>query len=120
MWKQAVVLGVVMLTINSGSLWLYHHYFAAKTAIVDLDSVLKQHVQHYGSLGFDQKQSSLIAQTFGRVMETSLQDFKGNGYLILVKQAVVEGNYADLTSELNSRIESQVAPLVDQIRKEGH
>ena len=114
----AVALLALVLASNAMSLWIYHDYYASKLAIVDLEDVLKDHVNRYGRMGLNEKQAASVAQTFGHAMETRLADYQSMGYLVLVKQTVVKGVEDDLTADLKDMIEADVAPLVEQIQSE--
>lgn len=109
----------IVLATNAISLWFYHDHYASKPMTVDLEDVLKDHVNRYGRIGLTEKQAATVAKSFGHAMESGLSEYEQRGYLVLVKQAVVKGEGGDLTVDLKNRIEAEVAPVVAELQSGG-
>lgn len=107
---------LLILALNAASLWLYHKHYALQIATVDLEAVLKDHVNRYGQMGLDEKQTAQVAKAFGHAMETRLADYQALGYQVFVKQALVSEQVHDLTADLKNVVEADVAPLVQQLQ----
>ena len=113
-YAQTILILFFVIAANVAFLFVYHSKYQVKIGVVDVDSVLEDHVKRYGSQKLEDNQRDLLATSFGLAMETELIRYKDEGYVIFVKRAFVKGKHEDLTQRLMDNVDAHMTVLLSQ------